>query len=143
MMTASAFSARQCRESLQQPVASEPAGYDPRVAAQMAAFGRQGRADGRSSTPFRHSLVDWHDSLGRAARRDRACDKKPSSNVQLEGRGDSKRSLLDGASRSKRLLRNNIRPISGGSVIGDSQGRDGDIHLTIIFAIKINCASNA
>jgi hypothetical protein len=43
-------------------------------------------ADGRSSTPSRHSLVDQHDSLGRAARRDRACDKKPSSNVEAQGR---------------------------------------------------------
>jgi len=50
-LAASAFSARQCRESLQRPVEQDPVSCAPRLAAQMVTVQRQGVAEGRASTP--------------------------------------------------------------------------------------------
>jgi len=54
--TASAFSARQCREFLQRSAEPDPASYDPRLAAQMVAVGEQGVAGGRLSSHKRRSF---------------------------------------------------------------------------------------
>ena len=59
-------------------------GFVPRLAAQMVTVERQGVAKGRSSTPFRHSLVDWHDALKRAGHRDRASEKELSSSDEAQ-----------------------------------------------------------